>query len=140
MIKDALATLDLPPQAVAWLLDLWQVTQFFDDVADGDDFPRGDLDRAIWAALIGMPANPFFVANSNTLLPAMAAQVLKWQASDKAERNGRADARSYTWRAGYYDVVLMVCHLCHGADFDPERALGLYGETLPDYCKEFSHA
>ena len=139
-MKDALSTLDLPPQATAWLLDLWRVTQFFDDVADGDDFPRDDLDRALWAALIGMPANPFFMANCSTLLPVMAAQVLKWQASDKAERDGRADARSYTWRAGYYDVVLMVCHLCHGADFDPERALALYGETLPEYIKEFPNA
>jgi hypothetical protein len=28
-------TLDLPPAAVDWLLDLWQVIQVFDDAHDG---------------------------------------------------------------------------------------------------------
>jgi len=140
MIKFALETLDLPPAAADWLLDLWRVTQFFDDVADDDTILRCHLDTALWAGLIKMPANPFFMANCSTLLPVVATMVLKWQASDKAERNGRADARSYNWRAGYYDVVLIVCHLCHGSDFDPERALGLYGETLAEYLEEFPNA
>ena len=36
--------LGLPPDAAAWLLDLWHVTQTFDDVADGDPVDRAALD------------------------------------------------------------------------------------------------
>jgi hypothetical protein len=69
--------------------------------------------------------------------------ILKWQASDQAERAGKADAKSFVWRAGYYDVVLMTVALCHGTQRATEAAsqvMELYGETLEDYIKEFSHA
>ena len=69
----------------------------------------------------------------------MAVQLLKWQASDKAERDGRADAKSFMWRAGYYDLVLFVNLLCNGPSA-PIAPLSLYGETLADYLKEFPHA
>ncbi len=73
----------------------------------------------------------------------MATMVLKWQASDQAERDGKADARSFVWRAGYYDVVLMVVTLCHPAKQAKELSryvMELYGEKFEDYLKEFGNA
>jgi hypothetical protein len=73
----------------------------------------------------------------------MATQILKWQASDTSERNGNADAKSFVWRAGYYDVVLLCVAIVHGpkiaADVS-EKVLRLYGEQLADYMKEFENA
>ena len=92
---------------------------------------------------IGLPSNPFYQANHAALSSALATALLKWKASDEAERAGRADARSFVWRAGYYDVVLLVYALCHGQDKamrDAETILGLYGETYAEYRKEFNHA
>jgi hypothetical protein len=69
--------------------------------------------------------------------------ILKWQASDQAERAGRADARSFMWRAGFYDVVLMAVALCHGSGHATNVAsdvMAIYGEKLEDYLKEFNHA
>lgn len=141
VIQDNLTKLDLPASAVEWLCDLYAVIQLFDDVADGDKVERLDLNRVIWAALVGMNTNPFFAANSATLLPVMAAQIMKWQASDLAERTGNADARSYMWRAGFYEIVLMACHLVKGREWTDNNAalvLGMYGETLDEYMTEFS--
>jgi hypothetical protein len=90
-----------------------------------------------------MSQNTFWQANSHTLAPVVASMILKWQASDQAERAGKADARSFVWRAGYYDVVLMVVAVCHGTQHATQAAqqvMELYGETLEDYMKEFSHA
>lgn len=73
----------------------------------------------------------------------MAVNILKWQASDRAEREGHADAMSFVWRAGFYDIVLMVVQLCHGrqvAQSCAHHVMGLYGEKLDDYLKEFNHA
>lgn len=131
---------DLPPDAVRWLLDLWHVTQVWDDVADDDPIHRPDVDTAIFASLVSMPANPFFRRNADTLLPVVAGLVLKWKASDDAEISGNADARSYMWRAGYYDVVLAVVLLCHGpvqALHAAKHVMKLYGESFEDYRKEF---
>jgi len=69
--------------------------------------------------------------------------ILKWQASDTAERDGQANAKSYMWRAGYYDLVLMAVSLVHGAGFATlhgHHVMALYGETFEDYMKEFSNA
>jgi hypothetical protein len=134
-------TLELPDAAVEWLLDVWRMIQMLDDVADGDPVSRDDLNAVIWAALVTMPANPFFLANAAALQTALAQLVLKWQASDDAERQGQADARSYMWRAGYYDLILLVVLLTKGhadAMKDAKTVMHLYGETLHEYLKEFS--
>jgi hypothetical protein len=135
--------LALPAPATEWLMMLWGAIQVFDDVADGDPVEREDLNAAIWNTLVGMNQNSFWAANSITLAPVVATMILKWQGSDQAERAGNADARSYVWRAGYYDVVMMVVALCHGTKYATDNAhlvMALYGETLEDYIKEFSHA
>lgn len=131
--------LNLSPAAIEWLLDLWSVIQAFDDVADGDDVNRSDLDAAIWATLVKMPSNPFYLRHSSWLIPAVAQATLEWLASDRAERNGRASAQSYMWRAGYYRVVSLVACIEHGPSAEiSETALSLYGETFEQYEKEFS--
>ena len=135
------ANLQLPPDAARWLLDVWNAIQVLDDVADGDSIDRDALDRAIYDLLVGMPSNRFFAVHAGTLLPALGLMVLKWKASDTAERGGRADARSFVWRAGYYDVVLAVVAAHHGpavAMTVADKVMELYGETLHEYLKEFS--
>ena len=133
----------LPQPATDWLLSLWNVIQVFDDVADGDDVDRQSLDRAIYDSLVGFYQNPFFVANAPYLVPLMAVAIMKWQASDKAERDGKPTAMSYAWRAGFYDIVLAVVALCHGQHVATQSAhmvMSLYGESLEDYLAEFNHA
>jgi hypothetical protein len=59
------------------------------------------------------------------------------------ERAGNADAKSYMWRAGYYDLVLLVIQICHGYEkalLAAPSVMSLYGETLADYLGEFEHA
>jgi hypothetical protein len=127
--------LALPAPAIDWLLMLYGAIQVFDDVADGDQVEREDLNAAIWNTLVGMNQNAFWIANSHSLAPIVATMILKWQASDQAERAGKADAKSFAWRAGYYDVVLMAMALCHGTQQATEKAqqvMELYGETFED--------
>lgn len=133
----------LPEAATEWLLSLFNVIQVFDDVADGDAVSRADLDRALYDALAGWYSNPFFASNAGNLVPLLAVNILKWQASDRVEREGKAGPVSFTWRAGYYDVVLMVVQICHGRQFATENAhlvMALYGESFDEYLAEFNHA
>lgn len=137
------ASLELPPDAAAWLLALWDVIQVFDDVVDNDAVARADLDRAIFTSLVGLPANTFFQTHGTSLLPILATAILKWKASDDAEREGSADEKSFVWRASYYDVVLAVVLLCHGqtaAMGAANHVMKMYGESFADYRKEFNHA
>jgi hypothetical protein len=133
--------LDLPPAAADWLLDLWQVIQAFDDIHDGD--PVGDAMPALWAALVSMPGNPFYVANAAALQGAVATAILKWHAANEAEEAGQADERSFVWRAAYYDVMLLVVLLCHGQAEALRLApavMLMYGEPFAAYREEFPNA
>jgi hypothetical protein len=134
--------LELPPDAIQWLLDLWRVTQMLDDVVDNDPINREELNSTIFLALVGLPANPFFQAHRINLLPVLATSILKWQASNFVEQNGSADEKSFVWRSAYYDVVLMVVMLCHGVEKATNAApyvMKMYGEVFADYVKEFPH-
>ena len=133
-------SLMLPTEAAEWLLMVWQAIQTFDDVADDDDVLRADLDATIWNVLVAMPQNPFFARHAGTLLPVLGTMVLKWQASDRVERDGQADARSFNWRAGYYELILVAVQLIHGASAAASvahKVLGMYGESLDSYLAEF---
>jgi hypothetical protein len=133
----------LPSTAVDWLIMLYEAIQVFDDVADNDLVNREDLNSTIWNTLVAMGQNPFWRGNSETLSPIVASMILKWQGSDQAERDGKADAKSFMWRAGYYDVVLMAVALCHGtkaATAHAQDVMRLYGETLESYLMEFKNA
>lgn len=141
--RNFVEVLELPPAAVTWLLDLWHVSQTFDDLADGDPVDRATLDETIWRTLVGLPGNAFFQANCMSLLPALATAILKWKGSDTAEREGHVDARTFVWRAAYYDIVLLTVSLCRGPKIALEMAdevMKLYGEKFEDYLKEFSYA
>lgn len=133
----------LPDDARAWLMSLWNLIQIFDDMADGDHPDRDDLDNAIFDAIVNMPENPFFIRHKDALLPLLAIAILKWKASDTAERAGEADAISFVWRAGFYDIVLAVVHICHGQQVALDvchHIMRLYGEDFVTYCEEFDDA
>lgn len=133
----------LPADCVQWLLDVWACIQTLDDYADGDPVSRERLDALIWSSLVGMPGNPWFAAHAGQMLPILSQMVLKWQASDRAERDGNADARSFVWRAGYYDLVLAAVLLVHGPQNAARVAhlvMSLYGERFEDYMGEFPRA
>jgi len=133
----------LPASVVEWLLMVYDAIQVFDDVADGDTVDRKDLNATIWNTLVGMHQNQFFITNSHHLIPLLATAIMKWQASDQAERAGQADAKSFVWRAGFYDLVLMAVSITHGPGFATKNAhlvMALYGEKFEDYIKEFGNA
>jgi len=133
----------LPPSSVEWLLMIYQAIQVFDDVADGDEVTRQELDKTIWNMLVAMHQNKFWRLNQDALSPLLATMVLKWQASDIAERAGKADEKSFVWRSGYYDLVLAVVQICHGPEIAIKMApsvMDLYGEKFEDYMKEFKNA
>lgn len=130
--------LDLPQPAVDWLLDLWSTIQAFDDMHDGDAVD--DVMPALWGALVAMPGNPFYLAHAPALQGAMATAILKWHAANVAEAAGKADEKSYVWRAAYYDVVLLAVLLCHGQPAALRLAptvMLMYGEPFAAYREEF---
>jgi hypothetical protein len=133
-------TFGLPASAVDWLCAMYDVAQFFDDIADGDPTTRQELDKTIWSCFVGLNTNPFYTQHAQSLAPAVALFSLKWQASDTEERAGNANPVAFVWRAGYFDLVLMAVLLCKGHEYATKNAhlvSRLYGEKIEDYMREF---
>jgi len=142
-LKIHFENMELPESAALWLIDVWRCIQVFDDAADGDPIDQAELNHVIFSSLVGMQLNPFHSQNAAVLLPILALQITKWHGANSAERGGRADARSYMWRAGYYDLVLMVVGIVHGSEKAgamAETVMQAYGEVFADYQKEFANA
>jgi hypothetical protein len=122
------------------MLDVWSLIQVFDDAEDGDAIDSIELDRAMWAALVGLPSNEFFVQYRKELTGIIAVQILKWRAATQAEALNAADERSFLWRAGYFDILMFVYALVHGKDIASRNAMDVmsrYDETYEEYKKEF---
>jgi hypothetical protein len=112
----------LPAPVVEWLVMVYNAIQVFDDVADGDTVERKDLNAAIWNTLVGIHQNQFFISNSHHLVPLLGHSHHEVASIRQAERAGEADARSFVWRAGYYDLILMAVSLTHGPGFATKNA------------------
>jgi hypothetical protein len=143
LIDKHLKSLALPDDAITFLSNLYDTIQIFDDLADGDSVDRSALNFCIWNSLVGMGQNAFYQQHQSFLYPHIATAILKWQASDSAERAGQANEVSFVWRAGYYDVVLACVLLHHGPAITTEIAqvvMDMYGEKFEDYREEFQNA
>ena len=135
---DVLDGLDLDEDQSNFLLRVWELVQFMDDVYDGDR--PVDVYRACMNAFLLLPNDPFYAKHREQLSSLLYVAFLKWAASNQAEATGRADAKSFMWRAGYYDLVLFVFAVRHGPDHAMAHArsvLDLYGERLEEYLAEF---
>jgi hypothetical protein len=133
---------ELPEDAARFVIMIEQFSQFFDDVADGDEIKRADLDRSIYNCFIGLNLNSFFLNHRLTLLPVMDLIILKWQGSDIAERAGEANEKSFMWRAGFYDLLMTVVSICHGYLKAKDMAIevmNFYAETIEGYREEFKN-
>ena len=128
--------LGLPDAAQVWLLDLWNLIQVLDDAADGDPVEKESALKAVRAVFLTMPLNDFYRQFAAILQPVLVLQMLKWEACNDVEAAGKVDEKSYVWRGGYYDVVLMVCHLCGLSGYGP-TVMSLYGETYAEYREGF---
>jgi len=142
-MRQHLINLGFSDQAVAWLIDLWEVTQTFDDFRDGDPVSNKECEYAIYQALVSMPCNPFYLRNATTLAPVVSQFVIKWTGANAVEDAKEVSETSFVWRSGYYDVVVCVATIEHGYKTAMELSpfiLKLYGEKYEDYLEEFNNA
>ena len=140
IIKEQLTLLELPQDAIVWLMHLYEVIQAFDDIKDSDLLDDNKLYELIFNSMVSMPTNSFYLSNIVALTSLVNLQILKWIASNKLEQDMQANEKSFMWRAGYFDIVLHVVFLCKGFNFAKKNAhliLSIYGENLIDYLKEF---
>lgn len=133
----------LSAQALHFLSVVWDICQAADDIHDGDK-PR-NVGAFLENALINLHECVFYRRYRRELTSAIRVALLKWEAANLVEKHGLHDEKSYMWRAGFYDVMLL-CYALEAKNMpNDERKsdaalyiLATYGEKYTNYYKEFS--
>ncbi|MCY4470299.1 MAG: hypothetical protein OXC08_16415 [Thiotrichales bacterium] len=129
------------PDAVRWLLDLWDAFEVVDDLIDKDK-PVSDerILRMLWEFAVDCPTNPFFLRHAHTLAPVLHLGVNHWIDANDLEREGTdASLRfSYILRAAYMSITQTVVELTRGREAMRECSLDIirfFGtETYEEYA------
>ena len=132
--------LDLPLEAQDFLLLVWEIFQSLDDWRDEEKLSAEEIEEAIYKVLGVLPRHAFFVTHHADLSSALSVAVLKWFAANQMEDAKEVTETSFVWRAGYYDIVLLVVNLVHGyknARKASAYVAKMYGEEYKDYVEEF---
>jgi hypothetical protein len=128
--------------AVAFAMMLIHVADIWDDLVDGDQqITNGDLHKAFWFCLSGIPRNQFYREFHTELMPIMEVAIFNWLASDKLVASG--DAKSLevanVIRHSLSDVFVHMARLIGGfewaAQVTPEIKMLAQNDTLEDFVK-----
>lgn len=122
--------------ACDFLTMLWGTIQFFDDVFDGD--PVKEFDKVLYSCLLSIPLNKFYQDNMAALAPQIHVAIEKWHMANELEGVRRGDARSFMWRAAFWDVAAVVCSITGNQNI--RGIIAAYDESFEEYLKEVNDA
>ena len=130
--------------AVMLALTLFDISQAWDDLVDGDSINPDEVNKCFLNCLFVLPTNP--IVQSMPELPHHIYNVfLRWRDATWLENNEPTDDnlnKCYMLRAGFYDIFVLIAAKLYGDDY--ARRVGpsvrkFYGETLNEFKREFQH-
>jgi len=131
--------------AVDWVLAMWEVTQLWDDLIDGDEAKPDRINYVFQQLLVGMPENNFYATNRFMLTPVIMSNILSWHTANELEKTKNEDDinKAYVLRAEFYNLIIMVASLTGG--FEWAKSVGadiwrMYGETNKELHLEVINA
>ncbi|MGB6105640.1 MAG: hypothetical protein WBF88_17495 [Pusillimonas sp.] len=130
------------PNAVAFLLDVFNVGEVWDDLIDQDKpVSADDINKAFYTALITLPGNPFYRAHMAQLAGVMVSGIHAWLDANKLEKGDANDkAYAYVLRVWYMELITLVAQLLHGFDYVRSVSVDIRHffthETLDEYIGE----
>lgn len=134
------------PSAAQFIRDISFISNFFDDLIDGDQVGQAEIYSALWRAFVALPTNPFFRDNQAMLVPIMATGFMNWQAANQMESAGVEEELrvSHVIRYSIGDIFLMTVALVKGQEYASAHARQLrlmyQSETWAHYLSEHTHA
>jgi len=115
----------------------------WDDVVDKDrDVPEYELNNAFLVALVYLPANPFYRAIQDAVLPMWLTVVSAYETANKFERekDPHGVEISHTLRYAAGNIVAYAIHVCVGPEearkYIPEMWKDVVHERFDEYRKE----
>ena len=129
--------------AISFCLDLFDVSQIWDDIID-DDNPNlivEDAYRSFWKALVDIPRNPFYQANFGELQPLIQAALSDWMDANELQRGSLNEkAAAFTLRDTLTRIVITCARIVGGYEWMRVVSLKvsktLYDESFDLFLEE----
>lgn len=106
--------------AVALFTDLRDVLHFWDDLIDSDQpVTASDINRAMFTALVGLPANTFYQKHVASLLPTLTNAIGNWHTANAFEKTDDAHKLqiAFVIRSDYTNLLIQMAYLVGGHDW-----------------------
>lgn len=106
--------------AMAFCTVLFHVLHVWDDLEDRDKpISRDELDRAMYAALVVLPGNPFYQAHFRELNLLLEVAIQNWHAANEMERRGSEQDKhiAFITRSSYCDLAIACARLVGGYEW-----------------------
>lgn len=132
VLKDCTPAVDL-------CLALGMVSQVWDDIVDEGTSPN--INQAMFAALVEIPANPFYRAHFDQLHPLVSMACMDYLASVQLERGSPHDRTlAFVMRDSYAAIVTQCAALVGGAAYAIAQSVrirrAVHNEPLSQYLGE----
>ena len=129
-------------QAIAFCLDLFAISQTWDDIVDGDRSPtEEELYASFWKAMVDVPRNLFYQEHFTTLSPMVQAALQDWMdANDLEHGNDNQKAAAYVLRDSVTRIVITCARIIGGYEWMREVShvvsYALYDESVDQFKEE----
>lgn len=128
--------------AVEFCINLWQISQLFDDIYDEGGISKEECIDLIFRTMTILPQNKFYNAYRLELQPLINSMFIQWISANKIEENKDETMleKSYMLRAFIFQIFHYCAMLLKGSEFALSESIDFqkcYGETFEDYKKEF---
>lgn len=111
------------PEAIAFCGSLLTVAHCWDDLIDKDTTLSDEaINRAMWLALIEIPANGFYRQHFHSLSPILQMGILNWHSANRLESSLDVEHHRFAFviRALVTDVIAACALLIGGPDWGRE--------------------
>lgn len=128
--------------AVNFVFDLQRISHVLDDLIDRDKPVSDDQVRdAFWRAIVGLPANQFYMDNLTYLHPLVTAALANWQIANVFEQCGPEERNiAHSMRYDLITVYVMVAFMIGGRKWGeavgPEIRRRCQRQGLAEYLAE----
>lgn len=102
--------------AVAFMHQISAISELWDDLVDQDkEISLDDVDRAMMAALIYLPCNPFYTKHATYLTPLMISSINNWKDANTLSDGTRSQrALAYTLRNMDIQIIQAIVFITQG--------------------------
>ena len=83
--------------AVDYVVSVSDLCEVFDDLIDGDkEVTPADIHRTLFAALVDLPANPFFHRHTSALVPVHLTGIAAWIDANRLEKSDNTQTTGFS--------------------------------------------